>query len=151
MKRIIILILCFLICTASYGQGKISEEALKAAFIFHFFNFVEWSDHQENFYVCIPDDEALREVAAQELADKIVNQRKVVVVEHSDGCHVLISNDPGQTETTLTIGSLNKGAMLEFRIIDHKLKFAISPQHIKESKLKISSQLLKLAIVDHEV
>jgi len=48
----------------------------------------------------------------------------------------------------LTIGSLARGALLEFRIVDNRLKFAIDPVRIKKSKLKISSQLLKLAILE---
>ena len=40
--------------------------------------------------------------------------------------------------------------MIEFRTVNNKLKFAANPDLIKKSKLKVSSQLLKLAILEEK-
>ena len=48
----------------------------------------------------------------------------------------------------LTIGPLSKGGMVDFRVGDHKLKFAVNMYNIKRSQLKSSSQLLKMAILE---
>jgi hypothetical protein len=73
-----------------------------------------------------------------------------VVVDRYDACHVLVDNYMNMpfSDSTLTIGSLAKGALLEFRIIKNKLKFAVNMEKVKKCKLKISSQLLKLAILE---
>src|SRR5205085_2547043 len=125
-----------------------SEETVKAAFIFHFLDFVEWNDTETDYYVCVPDDTLLRNSVEESFKTKTIHNRKIRVVNRSSGCHILISDHIPKTDTTLTIGPLKKGALLEFRKIDNKLKFAASLDNIKKSKLKISSQLLKLAILD---
>ena len=144
-----ILVLLFLIIgTGAYGQAMVSEDVVKAAFIFHFINFVEWNDHQPEYYICIPDDDSFRASVEGSLKWKVINGRKIVVVNRSDTCHILVSDNVPKTDSMLTIGPLAKGALLEFRVVENKLKFAASLQNIKKSKLKISSQLLKLAILE---
>ncbi len=135
--------------TVVFGDTMVSEDVVKAAYIFHFINFVEWEDHEPEYYICIPDDENLREVTRGSLQNKVVNNRKIVVLNRLDQCHILISDRQVQlSDTTLTIGLLDKGALLEFRLVHNKMKFAVNPKQIRDSKLKISSQLLKLAIIE---
>jgi hypothetical protein len=135
-------------CPRAFGGTIASENALKAAFIFHFISFTEWSDDQSDYNVCIPEDADLRETAQEAFKDKLINNRKIVVSSRFTGCHVLVSTYVPSTDTTLTIGQLDKGALFEFRLVDNKMKFAVDLSRIKNSKLKISSQLLKLAILD---
>lgn len=146
MRKILIILLLLIACTATFGQGTVSEESLKAAFIYHFINFVEWNDSKENYYVCIPDDSALRDSVEETFQGKVVHGRKVVVTADTDTCHVLVSDHVPESPTTHTIGPLKNGALFEFRMVDHKLKFAVNSENIKKTQLKISSQLLKLAI-----
>jgi hypothetical protein len=138
-----------MVSTGAWGQSDVSEEALKAAFIFHFINFTEWNDSLSEVYVCIPEDHALKDVVQQTLKGKVVNQRRVVVVNNAPICHVMVSNEITPNEAELTIGPLSKGALLEFRLINNKLRFAANIEKIKQSKIKISSQLLKLAILEN--
>ena len=146
-KRAIFLAV-LLFCNLSYGE-TVSENSIKAAFIFHFINFTQWDDNETEYDVCIPDDKPLLETARQTLGDKIVNNRKIVVVERTENCHVLVANnDMPSNSSMLTIGTLDKGALMEFRIVKNKLRFAINLNKIKNSRLKISSQLLKLAILE---
>jgi len=146
-KVIIILVLLMGCCSFAYSAEIISEESLKAAFIFNFLKFIEWNDNRPAYDICIPDDENLRKVAAELLEGKTLNNRQIEVVNRTDNCHVLVSNNPSPgSDTTLTIGSLGQGAMFEFMVVDNKLKFTISIDNIKKSRLKISSQLLQLAV-----
>jgi hypothetical protein len=147
-KKILILIFLMLYVPA-YSEAVVSEEAVKAAFIFHFINYTEWNDNEPDYYVCIPEDTALRLTAEEMFEGKKVNNRNVQVVSRYKGCHILVSDSPAKSnDSMLTIGSLDKGAQFEFRIVANKLKFAANLDQIKKSKIKISSQLLKLAIVD---
>lgn len=147
MKKILIVL--FLV-TASVvrAQALVSEESLKAAFIFHFLGYIEWKDKRAQYYVCIPDDEALLASVAAAMKEKTVNDRGIVVTDKREGCHILVSDNVPAPDSVFTIGPLNKGALLEFRVVENKLKFAVSMANIKKSSLKISSQLLKLAIVE---
>ena len=150
MKKIFLILSFVIFCTCSYGQNLVSQDALEAAFIFHFINFTEWTDDQPEYNICIPDDDELRSAVEQSLKGKVVNNRKINVVNRYEKCHILVSNIvPPPSQNTLTIGPLAKGALLEFRVISNKLKFAANPETIKKSKLKISSQLLKLAILEN--
>ena len=133
-------------CNVSYA-ATVNQDSVKAAFIYHFINFIQWEDNKPECYVCIPDDKALRDTSQQILEGKIVNDRKIMVVKKSQTCHIMVSNYyMSSMSAMLTIGDLNKGASLEFRTVNNKLKFAINLNKIKNSHLKISSQLLKLAI-----
>jgi hypothetical protein len=146
LRKISLLALLF-VCSLSYAETA-SEDDVKAAFIYHFINFTQWDDHQSAYYVCIPQDKTLRDSAQNLFRDKTINHRKIVVTDQQDSCHVLVSNDLPYTSSALTIGPLSKGALIEFRETNNKLKFAVNMDKVKNSKLKISSQLLKLAIVD---
>ncbi len=146
--RKILLILLIVFYSSSFSYALTSANSVKAAFIFHFINFTEWSDQKSEYDVCIPEDEELRADVDRALKGKVVNNRRIAVVDRYDDCHILVSRYAPSSDETLTIGSLDNGALMEFRTIDHKLKFAVNPLRIQRSKLKISSQLLKLAILD---
>ncbi len=132
-----------------HAETPVEADSLKAAYIYHFLNFTDWNDNLNNYYVCVPDDDILKETVQDSLKGKTVNHRGVIVLSRSRFCHILVSDQPSATRSTLTIGSLNKGALLEFRVVKNKLKFAVNMDKIKNSRLKISSQLLKLAILEH--
>ena len=132
----------------SYAQTSIPEDEVKAAFIFHFLNYTQWDDGRTDYNVCIPEDDSFRAVARSILQGKEVNGRKIAVMAQGPSCHVLVSGFSPQTDSTLTIGNLSRGALFEFRIINNKLKFAADLERIKNSKFKMSIQLLKMAILD---
>lgn len=148
LRKILLAFLFTVLCTGAHAQEFAPEEDVKAAFIFHFLNYTQWDDEMESYYVCIPEDYYLRRSARNILEEKTVNGRDIRVVRHADFCHVLVSRSPPPEAGVLTIGSLSDGALLEFRVINKKLKFAADMDRIKNSKLKISSQLLKMAILN---
>ena len=151
MRKILIILSLLLITGKIYGETIVRSDDIKAAFIFHFITFTQWDDDKANYYVCIPNDEGLKNVVQESLEDKVINNRSIVVMDKVfDGCHVIVADYAPASDTTLTIGRLERGAMLEFRVVNNKLKFAANPQKIKKSKLKVSSQLLKLAILEQK-
>lgn len=141
-------ILGLIVSPLSFAIESQSEEAVKAAFLYHFFNFIEWPNSKNDSYVlCIIDDPKLFTESQNAFSNKQVKGRKIQVVPHDeDACHIRISDSSAaSTSNMLTIGALSDGAMLEFVIRDHKVRFVIDSQRIKASALQISSQLLKLA------
>jgi hypothetical protein len=150
-RALITFLMVFVLSIKSFAQESsvVPEDSLKAAFIFHFITYTEWNDNSKEYNVCIPNNEPLKKAAQQSFKGKTVNNRKINVSDEAHYCHVLVSNDlPNNPEEVLTIGDLNRGALLEFRRINDKLKFAADMEHIKKTRLKISSQLLKLAILE---
>ncbi len=148
---IVLLLFTLTVGTTTHGQTAVSEEAVKAAFLFHFINFTEWKDGQDKYYVCIPEDERLRSAAERSLSRKMINGRRIEVTDRRRDCHVLVSDYmPATPDSTLTVGQLSRGALLEFRMIDNKLKFAVNPDKVQKSNVKISSQLLKMAILEEK-
>lgn len=148
IRRVVFFILLIIFYSSS-APAAISEEAVKAAFIFHFINFTQWNDESSNYYVCVPEDAQLRSAIRESLNGKAVNNRRITVVNRTKDCHILISDDVEPSTSILTVGPLAKGALLEFRVVDNKLKFAANLDEIKKSDVKISSQLLKLAILEN--
>ncbi len=144
----IVLSLFLVFSLPAYAQAP-GREDVESAFLFHFISYTEWEDTEPEYYVCIPDNASLRKTAQKTISGKTVNSRKISVVDRREGCHILVSEDvPDGQSTTLTIGPLAKGALLEFRQVGNKVKFAANVDKIKESKVRISSQVLKLAILD---
>jgi len=148
-KLIFILILVVISFSTGNAQEPVSEDAVKAAFIYHFIGFTHWQDNQPHYDVCIPDDTELRNTAWQTIEGRSVNGRTINVVNRYDHCHILVSENVPPQEPVFTIGSLANGALLEFRIVDNKLRFAVNMEKLRNLKLKISSQLLKLAILEN--
>lgn len=134
--------------SSAHAQSAASEDDLKAAYIFHFIEFTQWHDKSNEYYLCVPDNEPFRKALNAVLNGKTVDNRRIVVKRTSEFCHILVSDNAAFMPETLTIGLLNHGALFEFRLAGHKLKFAIDRESIKKSNLKISSQLLKLAIME---
>jgi hypothetical protein len=150
MRKITLIFLLMTFGASAFGEDAIPEDALKAAFIFHFIEFTQWDDNKPDYYVCIPADEDLRSAAQELFKGKRINNRDLIVVDRTQGCHVLVSNGMEFSNTTaLTIGLLDKGAVLEFRLVNNKMKFAIDMERMRKAKIKISSQLLKLAILEN--
>jgi hypothetical protein len=150
MKKIVLFLLFMTIGARAFGEDIVAENTLKAAFVYHFIGYTQWGDNKPEYDVCIPDDEDLLKTTKELFKGKLIHGRDLVVVDRSEDCHVLISNDMQfANDTALTIGSLERGALLEFRQVNHKMKFAIDMERMKKVKLKMSSQLLKLAILEH--
>src|SRR5580704_9390607 len=95
MKKLIIIFI-LLGCPFVYGNEIVSEESLKAAFIFNFLKFIEWDDARPTYDICIPEDEELRKVATDSLDGKTLNNRQVTVVNRTTMCHILVAGSfPG--------------------------------------------------------
>ena len=147
-KKILIVLFLIIIGTVARSQAVVSEGSLKAAFIYRFIGFIEFKEEPPGYQVCIPDDTALRAAIEEAMQGKMVNNKPITVTDSAGDCHILISDNVPPTNSVFTIGPLSKGALLEFRIEDSKLRFAVSLKNIQNSQLKISSQLLKLAILE---
>ncbi|MEN8129008.1 MAG: YfiR family protein [Pseudomonadota bacterium] len=147
------------------------EHQLKAAFLFDFTKFIKWpcesncnSDSALNF--CLIGLSPLTMTLEQIVNYKTVRGRKAAIRSIQDksqleGCHVLYIPQSKRQELSgildaasgnniLTVSDIKHftryGGMIEFLVIDNKLRFSINLRAAKRENLVFSSQLLKLAI-----
>jgi hypothetical protein len=167
-------IFCMLFCSAAYGQSSEDAELeyrVKAAFLLNFTKFVTWPDNpsvnaDKSIIVCVLGNNPFGK-ALDSIQGKEVSGRPIKIIYETDPkslpyCHVIfISANLGDSASeilrklsaqhVLTVGeskSFSKsGGMIDFINIDNKIRFEINPSAVEAASLKMSSQLLKLAII----
>jgi uncharacterized protein DUF4154 len=149
-----------------------SEYAVKAAFLFHFAQFVDWPDgtFQEAgsplVYCTIGADPFHGALEASLLGKKVGEHgfqvRHAKQVSEIQGCHVLFigDDDKGKLASVLetvkrspilTVGEserfVNQGGMIGFSLEENKIRFEINVESAEKAQLRISAKLLALAKV----
>jgi len=151
---------------------KSLEYAVKSTFLYNFAKFTEWpaetyEDPEAPVILCIlgknPFGKAIRVIE-----NKIIRGRPLLVRECRDvikKCHILFISSSEEknlpkilSETKglpcLTVsdmeGFVRFGGMIRFFRMGKKIRFEVNPDAAKRSRLKISSRLLKLALIFRE-
>jgi hypothetical protein len=159
------------VCGDARAQGeRAGEYKVKAAFLYKFGGYVEWPDGTFaasgaplTIGVAEADtlaDELARVVQGRSVGGRPVAVRKLRPGDSLDGVHVLFigRGDPGQLDEllqsahgrpTLTVtesdDALRKGSMINFVVVDDKVRFDVALPPAEERKLRISSRLLAVA------
>lgn len=154
----------------AWAESSSSHEYLiKAAFLYNFAKFVEWPAESFkddlsplNLYVLGEDPFG---ATLDSIKDKTIRGRKLAIkrcnkIEEVEGCHILFvsASEKGnlrhilnalRNSNVLTVseieGFARLGGIINFIITKKRIHFEINPDEAQRSKLKISSQLLKLA------
>lgn len=155
------------------AQAPVDEYRVKAAFIFHFAQLVEWPPEAMKpegapFSVCVLGDDPFHGALEESMEGKSVGARPIRVSHLKEshdvhGCHVLFIGESegkrisallGETRNIamLTIGDredfvLQDGGMIGFCLEDNKVRFDINIVAANRARIKISSRLLLLAKV----
>jgi hypothetical protein len=153
------------------AQAKPSSEyQVKAAFLFHFAQFVDWpsevfKDANTPLTYCTAGGDPFRGALDASLNGKVIDGRPVRVLhfrqaQEIQGCQVLyigtqekkvISAALAELKGTsvLTVGEsedfVQAGGMIGFFLEDNKVRFEINLNATERAKLKISARLLALA------
>ena len=150
-------------------ERRPGEYGVKAAFLYNFAKFVDWpldafKDDQSPIYLAVLGDDPFGS-ALNSLRDKTVKGRPLVIkrcksIEQVAGSHLLFISpsekgnlrsilDALKGSSILTVSETERfgqqGGMINFFTVDNKIQFEINPDAAQRGKLKISSQLLKLA------
>jgi YfiR/HmsC-like len=162
---------CLLIAANAAGQATPSGEyAVKAAFLFHFAEFVEWPveafhDASTPITYCTTGEDPFRGALDDSLRAKVVGNRGVRVKHLKEGdstkdCQILFIGAAESKRTTsilanvkgsavLTVGEspnfAESGGMIEFCREANKIRFDINLAAVGAAKLKMSARLLTLA------
>lgn len=147
------------------------EYRVKAAFLYNFTKFVKWpekafDDETSPIKICILGQSPFGE-ALDTIRNKTAGGRKIEVVEaksinNIDTCHILFISAGAEEEffrsleyfrglSILTVGDkqgfAQKGCVMNFVMVDKKVRFEINTKSAERAELKISSQLLKIAMI----
>jgi hypothetical protein len=152
------------------AQPATDEYKVKAAFLFHFAQLVDWpagalSAGDQSLNVCVYDDEpSLRELQStlerKPIANRKLHVRVLSKAQGLLGCNILfLSRDEVRHQAAvlkslrgqpvLTVGEtdtfLSDGGMIRLRLEEEKVRFDINLESADAAHLKISSRLLLLA------
>jgi YfiR/HmsC-like len=152
------------------AQTAMDEYKVKAAFLFHFAQFVDWpadsfNSGDQSLNLCIFDDEPhLQELQSalegKPIGARVVHVRLLYQTQPVQGCSILfLGRDKGRRQTAtlrnlhgqpvLTVGEsnnfLSEGGIIRFHLVQDKVRFDINVGLADTSHLKISSRLLLLA------
>jgi hypothetical protein len=148
------------------GQPS-TEYRIKAAFLYNFTSFVTWPEEfagQTGFTLCVFGDDPFG-VLLDRLAGKSVKNTKLVVrrlesLALLDQCQLVFISEISSEQLGATLALLHRlpvltvsdmhgftelGGIIEFRIIDNKVRFDINLNAAESAGLTISSKLLSLA------
>lgn len=158
------------VAQSSRAQSNPEEYQVKAAFLFHFAQFLDWpggalSAGGPSLNLCIFNDEPRRHELQSTIEDKTIGARVFHVrlisqPQELQSCNILfLSHDEARRQSAilrslrgtpvLTVGEtsdfLTDGGMIRFHLVEDKIRFDINLDAAESSHLKISSRLLLLA------
>ncbi len=148
----------------------IREDDLKAVFLFNFAQFVEWPSEafpeaSSPFVICILGDDPFGKSLDEIVAHEVIHQHEMVVrrhreVEEVSTCHILYvspSESPKLSHIVavldgrpvLTVGDSDeftaRSGIIQFLVVENRLRLRINAGKAELAKLSISSQLLRQA------
>jgi hypothetical protein len=162
------LLAVFVAAAAAWAIDVTPESRLKAAFISKVPQFVEWpaapaAASNPPFTFCVAPPNPFGPALAELIAGETLNGRPYAIreVDRDDvlgSCHVLYVPANGratllarvENRPVLTIGEaagfLDRGGMVLLRVASGRLQFEINIEPAQRAGLRISSQLLRLAV-----
>ncbi|OQX09074.1 MAG: hypothetical protein BWK80_47330 [Desulfobacteraceae bacterium IS3] len=148
------------------------EYSVKAAFLYNFAKFVQWSDTafkspDEPLVLCILGESPFGNALGTIENKEVLNKRKLSVklcknIRDVSVCHILFISSSEEenlssilsvikTMPMLTVsdteGFAQRGVMINLINMDNKLRFEVNTDAVNKMPFRLSSQLLKLAII----
>jgi hypothetical protein len=150
--------------------GGVSEQTLKAAFLYKFLNYVEWPD-DSLADVALPF--TIGVLGARELADELagitadrsienrsIQVRQVRAEDALEQLHILFIGEqederlgsliaPARSRPILTVtesdNALSAGSIINFVVEEDRVRFEVSLSEAEQSQLRLDSRLLAVA------
>jgi hypothetical protein len=164
-----------LLVSGTYGwhepahAAEYSEDAVKAAYLYRFSGYVDWpaaAESGKTFVIAVVDSPAVARELKRLVPGHQINNRLIDVVEAArikDTGHPAILFIGGghanllrpalfqlAAESTLVVtdeeGGLEEGAAVNFLTLDHRVRFEVSLTAADREHLKISAELLAVAV-----
>lgn len=149
---------------------SVGENEVKAVFLFNFSLFTTWpntafSTRASSFNLCVLDNDDFKEQLQIAVEGEHVDERNLRIsnitnYQHTKNCHILFVSRSQEyqldailthikSSPVLTVSDIedfvSRGGMIEFYLLQNRVRFMIDPATIEEAGLKISSRLLNIA------
>jgi hypothetical protein len=159
-----------MIAVLAYPQNRISEYAVKAAYLFDFGKFIRFTpsdavNNRQSFDICIVGEDTLGHTlddltANERLYGKPVRVARVKTAAEARGCaiayisasegnHLGTDLDALRGQSVLTVSDaanfLQRGGMIQFLIVENHVRFAVNLDAVRGAQLSLSSELLRVA------
>jgi hypothetical protein len=170
--RLIATLGVFLSLLVTTMGGEISETAneyeVKAAFLYKFASFVEWPAEAQSSTLCIGvvGQDPFGSMLDRVVKGKSINGRNFAIrryksAKEAAACQIVFVSSSERTRlhtileylrrsSVLTVsdipGFCQNGGMIDFEILDQKVRFAINPEAAEQAHLKLSSKLMSVAV-----
>jgi len=170
MRSGAIIALCILAALVN-AQNRISENAVKAAYLFNFGKFIRFApsdavNSRQSFDICIVGEDPLGHTLDDLTADERLDGKPVRIarlktateartcaiayISAAEGPRVGPDLDTLRGRPVLTVSDsadfLQKGGMVHFVIIGNHVRFAVNLDAVRKSQLSLSSELLRVAV-----
>jgi hypothetical protein len=168
LARSVLLAFCVGTADTSAQSTAVSEEAIKAAFLFRFADYVQWpapGSPISVFTIAVVDDDPVAATLTRLLATHLVEGhpaevRRVHQPEEALQAQIVFlgAGDPEAHRkfiarladravliVTDEDNGLAEGSTVNFLLVDHRLRFEVSLAAARRSHLQISSELLSVA------
>ena len=171
--KVVILVLFLTWTSGMPGPAALAQSAnesqVKAAFVYNFVKFVEWpseafSDNRAPLIIGVVGEDSTTSAIDQTINGKTANGRHLMVKRFPNFraityCHILFISSSQRdnvrqilaaiSPAVLTIGETERfaqmGGIINFTIVDDKLRFEINATAAEKAGLRISAKLLHLA------
>ena len=167
------MLVALLSCASAFSMAdnhQTTEYKVKAAFLYNFSRFVTWPEHarQENgkFNLCIlgsdPFRELLEPLSGKSIQKSSLNIKRLATLDQDHACQIIFISQTGNRDLKHTMSILKEqpvltvsdiedftahGGIIQFKLVDNKVRFNINIDNISHAGLTISSKLLSLATI----
>jgi hypothetical protein len=145
-----------------------SQSDVEAVYLFDFGKFVRWPSGADEgpLHICVASAPSFvagveKTIANETIDGRALDVREVARPEDEQGCAILFI-DASQKERsdallrgafdkpTLTVSDLpdflSRGGMIQFQIVQKRVRFSVNIDAVNRSHLRMSSELLKVAV-----
>ena len=160
---LVLLLACAGAAWAQVDEGA-DEAHVKAAFLYKFTGYVDWPDSAfdppgASFVIGVQGSPALlgelsQLIAGRKIHERPVQVRSIAAGDSLDGLQVLFvgrsESFRGEASSPVLIvteadGSMPRGSMINFLVIDRHVRFVIALPTVEQAGLRMSSRLLSVA------
>jgi hypothetical protein len=152
------------------ARGQLSDEEVKAAFLYNFSKFVQWPDDsyagpKAPLVMGVLGNDGFGDLLENFVAGKTVSGRGVIVhrgttLEQIGACHLLFVGrseharlyevlDQLQKASVVTVGEtedfISAGGMIQLGLVQNRVRFAINRNRAENAGIRISSKVLNLS------
>jgi hypothetical protein len=153
-----------LVAGVSWAGQSVTQPALRAAFLYNFAKFTEWSSDASPgpLTICVLDDSAVEGALSDLVGGSTINGRAVTIShgERLRACHLVYLGVPDreraasilyelQGASVLTVSNgpefVRLGGIVGLFVDEGRMRFVINPDAAQRAGLRLSSRLLQLA------